>query len=126
MSKTSISIIAYSIYLGCGGLGMALIPNVMLGFFRLPPTTEVWIRLFGFLALVLAAKGINGALLNLVPVMQFDVYTRLCFSTFLTVLILLGISPPILFVFAVIDFAAAVWTQVTLSAAKRKGPSAAP
>ena len=119
MSKTGISIVAYSIYLGCGGLGMALIPNVMLGLLGLPPTQEVWVRLFGFLALVLAAKGINGALLNLVPVMQFDVYTRTCFSLFLTVLILLGLAPRILFIFAAIDFAAAVWTLLSIRADKR-------
>ena len=125
MSKTGVSIIAYSIYLGSGGVGMALIPNVLLGLLGLPPTHEVWVRLFGFLALVLAAKGINGALLNLVPVMQFDVYTRICFSLFLTVLIVLGLSPRIMFIFAAIDFAAAVWTQLTISAARRRVLAAA-
>ncbi|MBW8875633.1 MAG: hypothetical protein JF614_11780 [Acidobacteria bacterium] len=125
MSKTGVSIVAYSIYLGSGGLGMALIPNVLLGLLGLPPTPEPWIRLFGFLALVLAAKGINGALLNLVPVMQFDVYTRICFSLFLTALIVLGLAPRIMFIFAAIDFAAAVWTQVTLVAAKRRAVSTA-
>ena len=69
-------------------------------------------------------KGINGALLDLVPVMQLDVITRTCFSLFLTVLTLLGLSPPILLIFAVIDFAAAVWTQTTIFAAKRKQQAA--
>ncbi len=125
MSKTGVSIVAYSIYLGCGGVGMSLIPNVLLGLLGLPPTHEVWVRLFGFLALVLAVKGINGALLNLVPVMQLDVITRTCFSLFLTALIVLGLAPRILFIFAAIDFAAAVWTQVTLFAAKRRAVSMA-
>jgi hypothetical protein len=118
LSKTSISIIVYSIYLGTGGLGMALIPNTMLGLLGVPPTQEVWIRLFGFLALVLAVKGINGALLGLIPVMQLDVYTRTCFSVFLTVLIVIGLAPRILFLFAGIDFVAAVWTEVTILTAK--------
>ncbi len=124
LSKTGFSIVVYSIYLGLSGLGMALIPNVLLGVFRLPPTHEVWVRLFGFLALVLAVKGINGALLDLISVMQLDVITRTFFSLFLTVLTILGLSPPILLIFAAIDFAAAVWTQVTIFAAKRKGQAA--
>ena len=125
MSKTSISILVYSIYLGTGGAGMAFIPNVMLPLLGVPPTNEVWIRLFGFLALVLGAKGINGALLNLTPVMQFDIYTRTCFAVFLTVLILMGISPPIMIIFAIIDFVAAMWTLVSIRADKRgKRPTA--
>jgi len=120
LSKTGVSIVFYSIYLGTAGLGMALVPNVLLGLLGVPPTHEVWVRLFGFLAFVLGMKGMNGALLDLVPVMQFDVITRVFFSIFLTVLILIGLSPRILFLFAAIDLAAAVWTQATIFAAKRK------
>jgi len=36
------------------------------------------------------------------------------------VLILLGLSPRIMFIFAAIDFAAAVWTELTILAAKRR------
>lgn len=120
MSKTGISIFAYSIYLGSAGVAMALIPNMLIRMLGLPETQEVWVRLFGFLAFVLGVKGIHGAITNNVPAMQLDVVTRTAFSIFLTVLILLGVSPGILIIFAIIDFAAAVWTQVTIFAAKRR------
>jgi hypothetical protein len=125
MRKTILSIVVYSIYLGTGGLGMAFIPNVMLHLLGLPPTNEVWVRLFGFLAIVLGAKGLNGAHLKLLPVMQFDVYTRVCFSLFLTTLIVLGLCPRIMFIFAAIDFAAAVWTYLSIRADKRAQVDAA-
>lgn len=124
MSKSSVSIIVYSTYLGTAGLGMALAPNFMLRTLGLPETDEPWIRLFGALAVVLGAKGYNGALLNLIPVMRFDIYTRACFSVFLTALILYGAAPRILFVFAAIDFAAAVWTVLSIRSDTR-GPALA-
>jgi hypothetical protein len=120
MSKTSVSIIVYSTYLGSAGAGAAFIPNTLLPILGLPTTNEVWVRLFGALALLLAAKGFNGALLNLLPSMQFDVYTRTCFAVFLAVLIIIGLSPPILIILAIIDIVAAVWTQLAIRADRRQ------
>ena len=77
MSKTGVSIVVYSIYLGSLGLGMALIPNVLFRLFNQPTTQEVWIGILGFLALLLSVKGIYGAILNIVPMMQLDVITRI-------------------------------------------------
>lgn len=120
MKQIRLSIIAYSAYLGTAGLCMALIPNVLIPLFGLEPTDEVWVRLFGFLAFVLGVKGIQGARQGYVRMMQLDVYTRLTFGVFLTVLVLMGLSPPVLLAFAVIDLAAAAWTEVALRRAGRK------
>jgi hypothetical protein len=109
----------YAIYLGLSGIGMSLIPNVMLHILRLPPTHEVWVRLFGALSFVLAAKGYFAARRNIVPQLQFDVYTRIGFGTFLTILVVLGISPRIMLIFAIIDILASVWTQLSLNADQR-------
>jgi len=98
---------------------MSLIPNTLLHILRIPPTYEVWVRLFGALSVVLAAKGYFAARHNIVLSLQFDVYTRTCFGTFLTILVLLGISPPIMEIFAIIDILASVWTQLALNADKR-------
>jgi hypothetical protein len=114
LSKTQVSIIVYSIYLTCLGLSMALIPNVLFGLLGLPPTSEVWVRLFGFLALLLTVKGMNGALTNNVGAMQLDVFTRAGFAIFLTALIVMGLAAPILMIGGAVDFLAAVWTQVAL------------
>lgn len=125
MSRASISMTVYAIYLGIGGAVFAFIPGVMLHVLGLPPTNEVWIRLFGALAAVLAVKGYYGARLNLVPMMQLDVYTRTCFGTFLAVLVVMGLSPRIMLIFAIIDILASVWTQLALFADKRSPRPAA-
>ena len=119
MSKTAISITAYCIYLGTAGVGMALIPNVLLGLVGHPLTDQVWPRLFGSLSIILSVKGIHGARTEDVSGMQLDVITRTCFSIFLTILWLIGKAEPILMIFAVIDFAGSVWTQYTIFKAKK-------
>ncbi len=119
MSKTAISIMVYSIYLGTAGICMALIPNVLLHLLGHPTTNEVWVRLFGILAAVLGVKGIHGARNELLSTMQVDVVTRTVFSVFLTVLVVMGIARPILLLFAVIDFVAAIWTQTTIWKSRR-------
>jgi len=115
----------YAVYLGVSGIGMSLIPNTLLHILRIPPTHEVWVRLFGALSVVLAAKGAFAARHNITLSLQFDVYTRICFGTFLTLLVILGISPPIMEIFAIIDILASVWTQVDLNADKRRSIAAA-
>jgi len=123
MRKPAISLTVYAIYLGISGAGMALIPNVLLHVLGLPPTGEVWIRLYGALAFALAVKGYDGARRNSTPSMQFDVYTRTGVATFIVVLVIIGLAPPILLIFALIDYASAAWTQLTLRM-ERKGQHA--
>lgn len=124
MSSTSISLIVYSIYLGTAGTALALIPNIIFPPLNLPGADQVWCRLFGFLAIVLSVKGIYGALQGSIPTMQLDTITRACFSVFFAVLVFIGISPRVLIIFAIIDFVAAVWTQVTIIMAKRQAGQA--
>ena len=70
MSKTGISVTVYGVYLGIMGIGLSFLPNTVLPIFRIDTTNEVWVKLFGFFALILAVKGIYGAILDLVPLMQ--------------------------------------------------------
>jgi hypothetical protein len=119
MSKASVSITAYSLYLAPAGLVMAFIPNVLVRVLSLPPIDGVWIRLFGFFAIMFAVKGYHGARLNLVSSMQLDVISRVGFTVFLVVLIVMGVAPPIMAIFGAIDLIAAVWTQIAIFVDKR-------
>lgn len=123
MSKAGVSLTVYSVYLGASGVGLALIPNTLLHVLGIPPTREGWVRLFGSLAAVLAAKGFYAARLNLVPSLQFDVYTRTVFGVFLTVLVVLDLVPRVMIIFAIIDILAAVWTEFALRADRRAATS---
>jgi hypothetical protein len=119
MSKTAVSITVYGIYLGSAGVGFMFIPDVLLQVLSLPPTNEVWIRLFGVLAVVLAAKAYYPVRMNVVALMQFDVYTRTFAGIFITVLVVMGLAPRIMLILAIIDILASVWTQVAIFADRR-------
>jgi hypothetical protein len=125
MSKARFSIFIYSIYLASGGAVMAFIPNVILTLVGHPTTSEPWIRLFGALAMVLGLKGLHYQRLDIESMFQLDVYTRSFFATFLLVLVLMGIAQPILLVWTVVDYGAALWTQVAIWSDKRAARSTA-
>ncbi|MFY9622126.1 MAG: hypothetical protein WAM70_17900 [Pyrinomonadaceae bacterium] len=119
MSNTAVSIAVYATYLGGAGVGFMFIPNVLLQVLGLPPTNDVWIRLFGLLAVVLAAKGYWAARRNHVALMQFDVYTRTFAGIFITMLVVIGLAPRLMLILAGIDIVASIWTQVAIFADTR-------
>jgi hypothetical protein len=126
MSKARVSIIGYALYLATAGLLLALIPNVLLPLVGLPPSTDAWIRLVGSLAFVLGIKGIQNSRFEIAPAFQFDVYTRTLVGTFIVVLVILHIAPPIFLALAALDYAGSIWTQLALRAdARQKVRSAA-
>jgi hypothetical protein len=47
MSKTAFTIKASCCYILALGLGLVLVPNMVLSLLRMPPTSEVWIRVLG-------------------------------------------------------------------------------
>jgi uncharacterized membrane protein len=53
MSHPAKSLFAFGCYLVLLGVTLLLAPNVLLGLFRLPLTTDVWIRVVGMLVLFL-------------------------------------------------------------------------
>ena len=126
MSRARISIIVYSIYLAIAGAGIALVPNLILPLVGLPTANQVWARLAGCLALVLALKELQNSRYEIVPTFQLDVYTRSFFATFLVVLVLLRIAAPIFLLLTTFDYGGALWTQWAIRADRRSAqPKAA-
>jgi hypothetical protein len=54
MKMSSISMIVFAGYLVCLGSIFIFIPNPVITFFGVPPTTEVWIRILGYILAALA------------------------------------------------------------------------
>jgi hypothetical protein len=55
MSRAASSLFVFAVYLVGLGLGLLLVPNLLLRAFGAPPTSEVWIRVIGMLVLCLSA-----------------------------------------------------------------------
>lgn len=84
MSPTAKSIFYYSFYMFGMGLGLFLVPNLILGLLCFAPTTDIWIRMLG----------------------------RLSFCTVL--LVIFVPAPPTLALVGSVDLVGAIWTGWTL------------
>ncbi|MCV2353057.1 hypothetical protein LNV09_02655 [Paucibacter sp. B2R-40] len=110
MSKAAISVRIFGFYLlGLGAVLVAL-PNLLLSLFFIPTTDEVWIRVVGVLAFNIGVYYLFAAKAEALSAFRASVLTRgVVFLAFLD-FVLLGLAPPMLVAFGVVDLAGAVWT----------------
>jgi hypothetical protein len=91
-------------------------PNLLLAIFRVPPSSEVWVRVVGVLAFMIgvyawvAAKHENKSFLEASVVTRFLVFVP--FTAFAA----LGLASPMLVLFGVADLVGGVWTCFALKA----------
>ncbi len=114
MSKAARSLQIFGIYLIVLSLGFLIIPNYALRIFGFPETTEPWIRIMGMLMLFLAYYYIQSARKELKAFFQLTVHVRASVILFLLAFVALGLAKPILILFGVVDFSAAIWTAIAL------------
>lgn len=116
MSKAAFSSKVFALYLFVIGPVLVLAPNILLGLFGIAPTSEVWIRVIGIIAVNLgvyswvAAKHENKAFL------AASVYTRSSIFVAFTAFAVLGMASPMIILFGAIDLAGALWTHFALQA----------
>jgi hypothetical protein len=115
MTKAARSVFVFAIYLFALGGTLVAVPNVLLSVFRIPPTTEVWIRVVGMLVLILGLYYAGAARRELREFFAFTVWGRGAVLVFFAAFVLLGFAPPVLLLFGAVDAAAATWTALALS-----------
>ncbi len=98
------------------GLTLNIAPNLILTTFRIPPTTEPWIRVVGMFLLFIAYQNFGAARSGNVELLRMSVHMRLTVPLFFGAYVALGLVPPVLLLFAAVDVAAALWTQSALEA----------
>ena len=74
MSKAARSIYVWGIYVTLTGLALIVIPNVVFGIIGLPSTNEVWIRVLGVMALILAYYYFVAVKGDFVPLYRASIY----------------------------------------------------
>ena len=118
MKKTSTTLLVFGLYLIGMGLGLLTMPNVVLGTLGLPPTDEVWIRVVGVLALVLAYYYISAARADLKTFAQWTVPARIGVFVTFTAFALLNFVGPVMIMLGSVDLLGALWTGWALKAEK--------
>ena len=114
MSKSAKSVLFFGVYLVGMGIGLIAIPNLVLGLLGFPDATEVWVRVVGVLALVLAAYYVQAARADFRPFFQWTVFTRMMVFIFFTGFVLVRLANPMLILLGTVDLAAALWTARSL------------
>jgi hypothetical protein len=114
MSYPAKTMFVFGCYLLLFGGALLLAPNMLLGFFNIPPTSEVWIRIVGMLVIFLGIYCIVAARAELRPFMVWSVRLRASVTLFFGAFVIAGLAPPVLLLIAAIDFGGALWTWSAL------------
>ena len=110
MKMSSISMLVFSGYLLCLGSIFLLIPNPVIALFGVPPTTEVWIRILGYILGALAFFYFMAVRENVKSFYRWSVYARLPILPTFAAFVLTGVGPPIILLFGTFDLGCAIWT----------------
>jgi hypothetical protein len=125
MSEAALSVFVFGVYVILIGLGFTLIPNTMLGLFGVPATSEPWIRVLGWVLVVLGYYCIQTARHELQPFFLWTVYGRASVMLAFLVFFLLAWAPATILLFGAVDLLGAIWTLLALRAqAKHPAPAA--
>ena len=123
MSASGKSILVFGVYLIGMGTGLLFMPGLVLSLLGFAATNEIWTRVVGALALLLAFYYIQAARANLRPLIQWSVYGRLAVGVALAVFALVGLAGPIMILLGGTDIAGALWTGWALRKEQNVGAS---
>ena len=113
-STSAFTVKAFGVYALLTGLNLMFAPNMLLGLFGIPATSEVWIRVVGVLAFNIGIYYWFAAKCEAKAFFEATVYLRgfvfIAFATFVA----LGFVNKALILFGVVEVAGAVWTWLAL------------
>ena len=114
MSNAAKSLFVFGIYLLFLGMVLIFVPNLLLRSFGFAETTEIWIRVIGVLVIILGFYYFLAARVELTDLFRWSVPARGSVIFFFAAFVVLGLAPPVLLIFGVVDLAAAIWTALAL------------
>ena len=126
MSKTAFTIKASCCYILALGLGLVLVPNLVLATLRMPPSGDVWIRVLGVVVINIGIFFWVAARTEAVALFHASVIVRPLVLVWFGAFVLLGLASPMLLLFGVIEALGALWTWLMLKSEQREGQRASP
>jgi len=110
MSKAAFTLKVFAVYLCALGALLLGVPDLMLSTFGFPPSDEVWIRVLGLVVFNLGVYYAYAAISEARLFFMASVFTRLFALLVFGVLVVLGMAPPMLALFGVLDALGGLWT----------------
>jgi hypothetical protein len=114
MSKSAFTVKVFGIYVLVLGVTLIAVPNLLLAAFRMPQTSEVWIRVVGVLAFNIGIYYWYAAKSEARALFRASVYARTFVLAAFAGFAFLGLVSPLLILFGSVDFFGAVWTHLAL------------
>ena len=125
MHPAAHSIKYFGLYIVLTGIGLLLVPNLVLVPLGIAAPAEIWIRVVGALALVVGyyywACGTAGA----VAFFRATVAGRVAFAALMLLLVAVFAAPAQILLFGIVDILGAAWTFAGLRKADQAGASSA-
>jgi len=118
MSYPARTIAVFAGYLVLLGITLLATPNLLLTTFGIPPTSEVWIRIVGVLALILAYYYAQASRKEMMDFFCWTVQARAAVFLSFVAFVFLGWVKPVLILFGAIDLAGAIWTFMALRSSR--------
>ena len=119
MSKSARSVFVFAVYLFILGAILVVAPGILIRTFRFPEPDGLWIRIVGMLVIILGFYYSHAAYAEFKAFFGWTVVARTGVLLFFITFVLAGLAPPVLVLFGVIDFAAALWTFFALRSEAR-------
>ena len=114
MSKAAKRILVFGIFIVLVGVGLLIMPNVLLTLSGYPTTSEVWIRVVGLVVAILGYYYVEAARNELTSFFWASVRARPVVIVCFIALVALGLAKRILILFGAIDLLGAIWTGLAL------------
>lgn len=114
MSRSALSLKVFAGYLLGLGVLLVVAPNLLLATFGFPATSEVWIRVLGFVVVNLSVYYWYAAKSESKPLFLATVYTRLFILVAFVALVVAGLARPMLVLFGAVDALGGLWTYFSL------------
>ena len=126
MSKAAFSIKASCCYILVLGLALVLVPNLVLLALRMPPTSEIWIRVLGVVVINIGVFYWIAAQTESVALFRASVVVRPLVLVWFAGFVALGLTSPMVLVFGAVEVVGALWTWLALRSEQRDGQRADP
>jgi hypothetical protein len=114
VSPAARSVQVFGFVLVAQGLGLMLVPDVLLGLFGLPGAQDAWPRIAGWIALVLGYYYLRAAAEEVTPFFRWTAGVRIAQVGFFATLVALGMARPTLMLTSLVELASGVWTVLAL------------
>ena len=113
MSSAGISVFVFGVYLVINGLIFTFMPNTPLGLLGMPATQEPWIRVMGWLMVLIGYYYIQTGRNNISQFFNWTVQARISVFLIFLLFFFLNWAPATILIFGAIDLIGAIWTLVT-------------